>query len=54
MESSLYRTGLLEDQDVRYALAYALFSSGRFPEANKHLDHLKMLSYLEKEPNFVA
>lgn len=40
MESSLYRTGLLEDQDVRYALAYALFSSRRFSEANKHLDHL--------------
>lgn len=40
MESSLYRTGLLEDQDVRYALAYALFSSRRFPEATKHLDHL--------------
>lgn len=40
MESSLYRTGLLEDQHVRYALAYAYFSSGRFPEANRHLDHL--------------
>lgn len=41
MESSLYRTGLLEDQSIRYALAYAYFSSGRFPAANKHLDHLK-------------
>lgn len=41
MESSLYRTGLLEDQNIRYALAYAFFSSGRFPAANKHLDHLK-------------
>lgn len=41
MESSLYRSGLLDDQEVRYAFAYALFSSGRFPEANKHLDHLK-------------
>ncbi|WP_244907535.1 tetratricopeptide repeat protein [Nitrosomonas aestuarii] len=40
MESALYRTGLLEDQHVRYALAYAYFSSGRFAEANKHLDHL--------------
>jgi len=40
MESSLYRTGLLEDQNIRYALAYAYFSSGRFPEASKHLDHL--------------
>ncbi len=40
METSLYRTGLLEDQDVRYALAYAYFSSRRFPQAAKHLDHL--------------
>jgi tetratricopeptide (TPR) repeat protein len=40
MEASLYRTGLLEDQDVRYALAYAYFSSRRFPQAAKHLDHL--------------
>ena len=48
MESSLYRTGLLEDQDVRYALAYALFSSGRFPEANRHLDHLKNAELFRK------
>lgn len=48
MESSLYRTGLLEDQDVRYALAYALFSSNRFPEANKHLDHLKNAELFRK------
>ncbi|GKS69486.1 tetratricopeptide repeat-containing protein [Nitrosomonas sp. PY1] len=40
MEASLYRTGLLEDQDVRYALAYAYFSNRRFPQAAKHLDHL--------------
>lgn len=48
MESSLYRTGLLEDQDVRYALAYALFSSRRFAEANKHLDHLKNAELFRK------
>ncbi len=48
MESSLYRTGLLEDQDVRYALAYALFSSRRFIEANKHLDHLKNAELFRK------
>ncbi|PTQ83587.1 tetratricopeptide repeat protein [Nitrosomonas ureae] len=40
MESSLYRTGLLEDQDIRYALAYALFSSRRFSAVDKHLQHL--------------
>ncbi len=48
MESSLYRSGLLEDQEVRYALAYALFSSRRFPEANKHLDHLKNAELFRK------
>ncbi|MBK9661993.1 MAG: hypothetical protein IPO71_02370 [Nitrosomonas sp.] len=48
MESSLYRTGLLEDQDVRYALAYALFSIRRYPEANKHLDHLKNAELFRK------
>jgi len=48
MESSLYRTGLLEDEDVRYALAYALFSTRRFPEAAKHLDHLKNAELFRK------
>ncbi|MCO6427644.1 lipopolysaccharide assembly protein LapB [Nitrosomonas communis] len=41
MESSLYRVGLLEDQNVRYPLAYALFSTGRFQQVGKHLDSLK-------------
>lgn len=48
MESSLYRTGLLDDEDVRYALAYALFSSRRFADANKHLDHLKNAELFRK------
>lgn len=41
MESSLFRVGLLEDQSIRYALAYAQFSSGWFQQASKHLDFLK-------------
>lgn len=41
MESGLYRTGLLSDQNIRYALAYALFSTGRFTAADKHLTYLK-------------
>lgn len=40
MESALYRNGLLNDQHVRYALAYAFFSTGRHAAANDHLDHL--------------
>lgn len=48
MESSLYRTGLLEDQHVRYALAYAYFSSGRFSEASRHLDQLSEAELFRK------
>lgn len=40
MEASLYRVGLFDDQSIRYALAYAQFSSGRFQQASKHLDFL--------------
>ncbi|GJL73182.1 MAG: hypothetical protein NMNS01_23810 [Nitrosomonas sp.] len=40
MESALYRNGLLDDQHVRYALAYAFFSTGRHTDANEHLDNL--------------
>lgn len=41
MEPVLYRVGLLDDQNIRYALAYALFSVGRYQTAEKHLDHLQ-------------
>lgn len=37
MEGPLRRVGLLADQDLRYAIAYALFRSGDFPAAEKHL-----------------
>ncbi|WP_428353011.1 tetratricopeptide repeat protein [Methyloprofundus sp.] len=40
MKSSLYRTGLLDDQNIRYALAYAYFSSGQFTAASKQIDSL--------------
>ncbi len=40
MQTALYRSGLLADQNVRYALAYALFSVGRYPDAEKHLAFL--------------
>ena len=48
MASSLYRAGLLADQNIRYALAYALFSSGRFSAAEKHLHHLKDATLFRK------
>lgn len=37
MAESLERNGLLEDESIRYALAYALFKSGRFDQAQVHL-----------------
>ena len=40
MEDALYRNRLLDDQNVRYALAYAFFKTGRFEEAEKHIAKL--------------
>lgn len=41
MESSLLRHRLLDDQNIRYALAYAAYSSGDFPKAKQHLAFVK-------------
>lgn len=41
MESALQRSGLLQDEDVRYALAYAYFRAGDFAAADRHLAALK-------------
>ncbi|MBT8058701.1 MAG: tetratricopeptide repeat protein [Xanthomonadales bacterium] len=40
METPLYRVGLLEEEDLRYAIAYALFKSGEFDRAEVHLAEL--------------
>jgi len=40
MEQDLQRVGLLDDEDLRYALAYALFKSGDFDRAEGHLQQL--------------
>lgn len=40
MAGSLYRVGLLDDQNIRYALAYAHFKSGDFEVAEQHLSQL--------------
>lgn len=37
MADDLYRVGLLDDQDVSYALAFALFQSGQFDAAERRL-----------------
>ncbi len=41
MNEALQRNGLLEDQDIRYALAYALFKSGDFDQAETQLAQLE-------------
>jgi predicted Zn-dependent protease len=40
MENDLRRTGLMDDEDVRYALAYAVFKTGDFDGAELHLQKL--------------
>ncbi len=40
MSSDLDRVGLLADEDMRYALAYALFKSGEFERAEEQLQQL--------------
>jgi tetratricopeptide (TPR) repeat protein len=40
METPLRRVGLLEDEDLRYAIAYAQFKTGDFDEAEKNLSAL--------------
>ncbi|MFO7763304.1 MAG: tetratricopeptide repeat protein [Wenzhouxiangellaceae bacterium] len=40
MERDLSRVGLLSDEDIRYALAYALFKAGEFERAEGHLQQL--------------
>lgn len=39
-QASLNRVGLLEDQNIRYALAYSLFKAGKFDAAEAHLSRL--------------
>lgn len=40
MEAALLRNNLLDNEDIRYALAYAYFQSQRFDDAERHLQHL--------------
>lgn len=37
MQEDLYRVGLLDDEDIRYALAYAWFKTGDFEQTESHL-----------------
>ena len=48
MKKSLYRSGLLKDENIRYALAYAYFSSGQFAAASRQIDYLKEAGLFKK------
>lgn len=48
MKKSLYRSGLLADENIRYALAYAYFSSGQFDAASRQIDFLKEAELFKK------
>jgi len=41
MEKPLFRVGLLDDQDIRYATAYSLFKAGKFDQAAEQLNYVK-------------
>jgi hypothetical protein len=40
MERDLTRLGLLDDEDIRYALAYAYFKNGDFESTERQLQQL--------------
>ncbi len=48
MENDLLRLNLLENEDVRYALAFALFKSGEFERAESHLSLLTRTDLFRK------
>lgn len=48
MEEALARARLLADEDIRYALAYALFRDGRHEEAERHLATLTRAELFRK------
>lgn len=48
MGEALYRTGLLQDEDITYAYAYALFKTGDFKTANEQLNNLRRSDLFRK------
>lgn len=48
MENDLRRLGLLDNEDVRYALAFALFKFGEFAKAESHLSLLTRTDLFRK------
>jgi len=48
MEKDLHRNNVLEDDNVRYALAYSHFKSGKYDLAEKQLNQIKSTRLLSK------
>jgi tetratricopeptide (TPR) repeat protein len=48
MEKALLRVGLLEDEDLRYAMAYSLFNIGDFEAAENYLSTLNRADLFRK------
>ncbi|QBQ53921.1 tetratricopeptide repeat protein [Nitrosococcus wardiae] len=48
METDLYRVGLLSDENIRYAIAYANFAIGDYEQADQHLKHIRTPDLFKK------
>ena len=48
METPLRRIGLLNEEDPRYAIAYAFFKTGDFAAAERHLAQLERADLFRK------
>ncbi len=48
MRDTLYRVGLLDDGNIRYALAYAYYSVGKYPNAESYLDGIRQPDLFRK------
>ncbi|MDH5257915.1 MAG: tetratricopeptide repeat protein [Gammaproteobacteria bacterium] len=48
MRDTLFRVGLLNDGNIRYALAYAYFSVGKYSQAESYLDGIQQADLFRK------
>ena len=48
MKDTLYRVGLLKDGNIRYAMAYAYFSVGKYRETENFLDGIRQADLFRK------
>lgn len=53
MEEAMYRVGLLDNEDLRYALAYAWFKIGNYEKAEEHLARLTRPDLFQKRVELI-